>query len=53
MTYRIHNNFEAIQELKKRMQKLEDRIIFLENFIEMDYKLSENNNPDDGSWKNR
>ena len=49
----LKTNYEHIAELKEMIKRLEDRITFLENFIEMDYKLSENNNPDDGSWKNR
>ena len=32
-------NYELIQELKEIIKKLEDRITFLENFVEMDFKL--------------
>ena len=54
----LKTNFEYIQQLNNKIQELinrsvtlEKRVKFLENFVEMDYKL--NNNPDDGSWENR
>tara|TARA_Y100000401_G_scaffold117418_2_gene126132 strand:- start:1485 stop:1607 length:123 start_codon:yes stop_codon:yes gene_type:complete len=35
----LKTNYEHIQELKEIIKKLEDRITFLENFVEMDFKL--------------
>ena len=37
----LKTNYEHIAELKKRIKKLEDRIKFLENFVEMDFKLKD------------
>lgn len=35
----LKTNYEHIKELKEIIKKLEDRITFLENFVEMDFKL--------------
>jgi hypothetical protein len=35
----FQTNYEHIKELKEIIKKLEDRITFLENFVEMDFKL--------------
>ena len=35
----LKTNYEHIKELKEIIKKLEVRITFLENFVEMDFKL--------------
>ena len=54
----LKTNYEYIQQLTNKLQEvinrisdLENRVKFLENFTELEHY--KNNNPDDGSWKNR
>ena len=37
----IMTNFERIEELKDRLKRVEDRLVFLENFVEMDFRLND------------